>query len=226
MKNRLILEFSEFNMQRYSSDSRLISTGTTVDNNLSTNAFSRYEDSIRVGVSRINNIMKSMSNSGAYRSLKQKLTFEKQIPSNLKIQKIIPENTDYSIYVTTVIDKFEYDCIINNILSRNPTLNSNMFKTDNLVQNEEWQIKIKGLIIESIKKWLNIKPNKYTLLNDEIVCTNTNTGKIKVFKKGSVIEVLNTSLSENKILIKSENDTYNLTKDNFIYFNYWFESKN
>ena len=86
-----IYEFSEFNLQRYNSDSRMVSVGTTTDPSLSTNAFDKFEDSIRVGMSRINNLMKSLSNSSAYKNLKQKLTFEKQTPTSIKILRIIPE---------------------------------------------------------------------------------------------------------------------------------------
>lgn len=222
-KNKLLLEFSEFSLQRYNSDSRMVSVGTTTDPTLSVNAFDRHEDSIRVGMSRINNLMKSLSNSNAYKSLKQKLTFEKQTPSSIKILRIIPDNADYSAYITTVINEMEYDGVIKNILSKNPVFNSNIFNSDALVQSEEWQIRLKGLIVESIKKWLNIEPNKYTLLNDKVDCLNINTGNIKTISKGTTIEVLNTSINENKITIKVDNDVYMLTRDNFIYFNYWFE---
>ena len=218
-----IYEFSEFNLQRYNSDSRMVSVGTTTDPSLSTNAFDKFEDSIRVGMSRINNLMKSLSNSSAYKNLKQKLTFEKQTPTSIKILRIIPENANYSIYLTTVINEMEYDGVIKNILSKNPTLNTNMFKSDDIIQSEEWQIRLKGLIIESIKKWLNIEPNKYILLNEKVDCLNTLTGGLKTITKGAIVDVLNTSINENKITIKIDNEVYNLTKDNFIYFNYWFE---
>jgi hypothetical protein len=223
MKNRLILEFSEFNLQRYNSDSRMVSVGTTTDPTLSVNAFDRHEDSIRVGMSRVTNIMKSLSNSNAYKSLKQKLTFEQQTPSSIKILRIIPDNVNYSVYLSTVINEMEYDGVIKDILSKNPVFNTNIFKSESLVQSEEWQIRLKGLIIESIKKWLNIEPNKYTLLNEKVDCFNTLTGGIKTITKGTTIDVLNTSVNENRITIKIDNEVYNLTKDNFIYFNYWFE---
>ena len=191
-KNRLILEFSEFSLQRYNSDSRMVSVGTTTDPSLSVNAFDKHEDGIRVGMSRINNLMKSLSNSSAYKNLKQKLTFEKQTPTSVKILRIIPENADYAVYLTTIINEMEYDGVIKNILSKNPTLNTNMFKSDDIIQSEEWQIRLKGLIIESIKKWLNIEPNKYILLNEKVDCLNTLTGGLKTITKGAIVDVLNT----------------------------------
>lgn len=216
-KTEKIYEFSEF------SDTRAMSGGNTTDPSLSVNAFDRHEDSIRVGMSRVNNIMKSLSNSSAYRSLKSKLTFENQRPSSIKILRIIPNNVDYYVYLTTTINEMEYDGVIKNILSKNPQLNSNIFKSENLVQSEEWEVRLKGLIVESIKKWLNIPPNTYKILNEQITCINLKTGELKTLSKGNVIEVLRTSINENKITIKHDSEVYNLTKDNFVYFNYWFE---
>ena len=223
MKNKLILEFSEFNLQRYNSDSRAVSVGTTTDPTLSVNAFDRHEDSIRVGMSRINNLMKSLSNSSAYRSLKSKLTFENQKPTNIKILRILPNNVDYNAYLSIVINEMEYDGVIKNLLNKNASFNSNIFKSENLVQSEEWEIRLKGMIIESVKKWLNIIPNKYTILNEKIICTNNKTGSLKTLSKGNTVEVIKTSINENKITIKFDNEDYNLTNENFIYFNYWFE---
>ena len=223
MKNRLILEFSEFNLQRYNGDNTLVSVGTTQDPSLSVNAFDRHEDSIRVGMSRINNIMKSLSNSSAYRSLKAKLTFENQTPASIKILRIIPNNIDYYAYISLNVNEVEYDGVIKDVLSKNPQFNSNIFRSENLVQSDEWAIRLKGLIVESIKKWLNIEPSTYKLLNEKVSCYNILNGSIKVIEKGTVIEVVKTSINDNKITIKYNNENYNLTKDNFIYFNYWFE---
>jgi hypothetical protein len=220
---RLILEFSEFNAQRFNSDNTSVSVGTTQDPSLSINAFDRHEDSIRVGMSRINNIMKSLSNTSAYRNLKSKLTFENQKPSSLKILRIIPSNVDYNVYLNFIINEVEYDGVIKNILSKNPELTSNVFKTDSLVQNEEWQIRLKGLIINSFKKFIDISKGEYRVINDKIICYNVKTGAVKVIPKGSLVEVIRTMINENKIVIKHDNEVYNLTKDNFIYFNYWFE---
>jgi len=221
---RLILEFSEFNAQRFNSDNTSVSVGTTQDPSLSVNAFDRHEDSVRIGMSRINNIMKSLSNTSAYRNLKSKLTFENQKPSSLKILRIIPANVDYNVYLTFIINEVEYDGVIKNILSKNPELTSNVFKTDSLVQNEEWQIRLKGLIVNSFKKFIDIKKGEYKVVKDKIICYNVKTGAMKIIPKGSLVEVIRTMINENKIAIKHDNEVYNLTKDNFIYFNYWFEN--
>ena len=121
MKNRLklILEFSEFNTMRLNSDNTDVSIGLAPDNSLSVNAFDRHQDGIRAGMSRINNIMKSLSNTSAYRNLKSKLTYEQQQPNALKILRVIPCNTDYNIYLSFIINEKEYNGLIKNILNRN-----------------------------------------------------------------------------------------------------------
>jgi len=221
-KMKLILEFSEFNLQRFNSDNTDVSIGLAPDNSLSVNAFDRHEDTIRQGMSRINTIMTSLSNSSAYRNLKSKLTFENQKPEHLKILRIVPNNVDYFVYITFQINDNEYDGVIKNILSTHPTFVSNVFQDNNLTQNEEWKIRVKGLIIESFKKFINIEPGKYKIINDKITCSNNNTGAQKILSKDDVIEVIKTIMPENKIIIKFNNDFYTLTKNNFIYFNYWF----
>lgn len=225
-KLKLILEFTDFNLQRFNSDNTSVSMGLAPDKQLSVNAFDRFEDDIRVSSSRINNIMKSLTNTSAFTSLKSKINFEKQNPTSLKIIRIIPNNVDYFIYISFIIADNEYDGVIKNILSKSPYFISNVFSDSrNLVQSEEWQIRLKGLLIQTIKKWLDIEPGKYKTLKD-IDCVNLTTGSNKTIKVGSTFEVKKTITSENKIVIKFDNDLYNLTNSNFIYFNYWFEKLN
>ena len=74
-KLKLILEFTEFNALRLNPDSAQMSIH--VDNpQLSINAFDKHEDSIRAGISKINDIINSISSTSAYRSLKSKLSLE------------------------------------------------------------------------------------------------------------------------------------------------------
>lgn len=221
-RTRLILEFSEFNAQRMNSDNTNVSIGLAPDKSLSVNAFDKHEDSIRGGMSRINTIMKSLSNTSAYRNLKSKLTFEHQQPSSLKILRIIPNNTDYYAYLTFKVNENEYNGVLQNVMGKSNFI-SNVFQDESLTQSEEWRIRLKGLIIESFKNFLNVEPAKYKVLNKSIKCFNTIKGNIKNLKEGDNIEVVKTLVNENKIIIKHNNEIYNLTKDDYIYFNYWFE---
>ena len=61
----------------------------------------------------------------------------------------------------------------------------------------------------------------YKLINNEIICYSTETGKQLEMQQGIEVEVIKSY--DNKIVLKHENDTYNLVGDNFIYFNWWFE---
>lgn len=223
-RTKLILEFTEFNAQRLNPDSAQM--GIHVDNpQLSINAFDKHEDAIRAGVSRINNIIHSLSNSSSFRSLKSKLALEDQKLSSLKVLRIIkPDDVYYDAYISFVIDETEYYGVLKNVLSRDPIFKSEVFKDFDLVQTQEWMIRIKGMIIKCIKDWLHPAPGSYTVLKDAIICYANDTGKMLQLLKGTTVEVMRSF--DNKIIIKYENDYYTLSNDNFVYFNYWFEKKN
>jgi hypothetical protein len=219
-----IRESSEFNFNRLNPDSAQMSI--SVDNpQLSVNAFDKHEDAIRSGVSKINGIINSLSNSSTFRTLKSKLALEDQQIKSLKILRIInADNVNYDIYISFIIGETEYFGVVENILNKDCTLRSEVFTDFTLVQSDEWIIRTKGLIIKYIKNWLYPKNGKYVLLNDHIICYSINTGKMLKLKKDVIIEVIRSH--DNKITIKHENEFYNLIGDNFIYFNYWFEITN
>jgi len=220
-RNRLILEFTEFNAQRLNPDSAQM--GVHVDNpQLSQNAFDKHEDAIRSGVSKINGILHSLANTSSYRALKSKLGLESQTIESLKIQRIVKtDEVNYTIYVSFVIDEEQYFGFIENILSKDPLFKSEVFKDSDLIQTKEWVIRTKGLIIKTLKKWLMPEQGLYELLKDQIICYSVDTGKMVKLEKGSEVEVIRSY--DNKILIKFENDFFNLINDNYIYFNWWFK---
>jgi hypothetical protein len=220
-KNNLILEFTEFNLQRMNPDSAQASVHVD-DPQLSTNAFDKHQDAIRQAMSRINDILYNLSGTNAYRSLRSKLSLEHQDIQKMKILRIVKSNNiNYDVYITFTINDEEYWGVIENIMGSSPELTSEVFKDYDLYQTKEWIIKIKGLIIKTIKTWLKPEPGKYKLLNDEVICYSTETGKQLRMEKG--IEVSLVRSHDNKIIIKHESDYYNLVGDNFIYFNWWFE---
>jgi len=220
-RNKLILEFTEFNAARLNPDSAQMSI--QVDNpQLSVNAFDKHEDAIRAGVSRINNIIHSLSNSSSFRTLKSKFALEEQQITSLKVLRIVSaDNVNYDIYISFVIDDTEYFGLIENILTNDTTFKSEVFKDFDLVQSKEWIIRTKGLIIKALKKWLQPEEGKYKLLNEQVICYSVDTGRMVRLEKGSEVEVVRAY--DNKVVIKYNNDYYNLVNDNFIYFNYWFE---
>ena len=221
-KNKLILEFTEFNLQRMSPDSAAQSVGGVDDPSLSTNAFDKHADGIRQAMSRINDILYNLAGTSAYRNLRSKLGLESQDIQKMKILRIVKSNNIYyDAYITFVIDDYEYWGVIENVMSPNPEFTSEVFKDFDLYQSKEWIIKIKGLIIKTIKSWLKPEPGMYKLLNDELYCYSTETGKQLRMEKGIEIELVRAH--DNKMIVKHESDYYNLVGDNYIYFNWWFE---
>ena len=215
-----INETSEFNFQRSNPDSGMMSVH--VDNpELSVNAFDKHEDAIRAASSKLTGLLKSLSSTPQFAILKSRLNLDAQNITSLKILRITESNNiNYNVYVSFVIKDEEYWGEVENILDRYPTFKSEVFKDTDLVLTKEWVIKIKGLIIKILKKWLNPENGKYKLLNDKAHCININTGRISEITKGDEVEVIRSY--DNKIVIKYKNDYYNLTGDNYIYFNYWF----
>ena len=221
-KNKLILEFTEFNMQRMNPDSAAGAIGGVDDPSLSTNAFDKHADAIRQAMSRVNDILYNLAGTSAYKNLRSKLGLESQDIQKMKILRIVKSNSIfYDAYITFVIDDYEYWGVIENIMSPNPEFTSEVFKDFDLYQSKEWIIKIKGLIIKTIKSWLKPEPGMYKLLNDELYCYSTETGKQLRMEKGIEIELIRAH--DNKMVIKYETDYYNLVGDNYVYFNWWFE---
>ena len=220
-QNKLILEFTEFNLQRFNSDS--VQASTHVDDpSLSTNAFDKHEDRIRQSMSRVNDIMFNLKGTNAYKALRSKLALEHQDIESLKVLRVVKSTSLlYDVYVSFRIDGEEYWGVIENILADSPKLKSEVFKDYDLYQPKEWVIKITGLIIKTIKTWLKPEPGIYKLLNDDIICYSIETGKQLKMDKGIEIELIRSY--NDKIIIKYESDRYNLVGDNYIYFNWWFE---
>ena len=220
-RNKLILEFTEFNMQRMNPDS--VQASMHVDDpSLSINAFDKHQDAIRQAMSRVTDILHSLSGSNAYKNLRGKLALEEQDIKSMKILRIVKVNgINYDVYVTFVIGDNEYWGVINGILTTSPEIESEVFKDYDLYQAKEWIIKIKGLIIKTIKTWMKPEPGKYRLINDEVLCYSIETGRQLKMEKGIEIDLVRPY--DNKIVIRHESETYNLVGDNFVYFNWWFE---
>lgn len=220
-RNKLILEFTEFNLQRFNDTSAQASVHVD-DPQLSLNAFDKHLDGIRAAMSRIDDIMGRLSDTGAYRNLRSKLALDNQNIKDLKILRIVKvNNISYDAYISFVIQDEVYWGNVENVLSASPVLKSEVFKDQELLQAKEWVIKIKGLIIKTIKEWLKPEPGVYRLLKDEVICYSVETGRQLSMEQGIEIEVIRTH--SDRIIISHDNETYNLVGDNYVYFNWWFE---
>lgn len=215
-----INELSEFNLGRLNPDSG--SMAVHVDNpQLSINAFDKHQDAIRAATSKINGLLRSLSNSTQFNILKSKLALKDQNIDSLKVLRISKLNSiNYTVYISFTIGEEEYWGVVENILSDDPDFKSEVFKDTRLILSPEWIIKIKGLVIKVLKKWLRPENGSYKLINKEAFFSNINTGRLIEVSKGVEIEVIKSF--DNKIVVKYNDDLYNLSGDNYIYFNYWF----
>lgn len=220
-RNRLILEFTEFNLQRFN-DTSVQSSVHVDDPHLSTNAFNKHADGLRAAMSRLDDIMGRLSDTGAYRNLKSKLAIEDQNIKNLRILRIVKvDNINYDAYVSFQIGEEVYWGVISNVLSPTPSFKSEVFKDHDLIQAKEWIIKTKGVILKAIKEWLKPEPGTYRTLKDDVICYSTETGRQLNMELGLEIELVRSH--NDRLLVRYEDETYNLVGDNLVYFNWWFE---
>lgn len=216
-----VFETSEFNLQRFNSDS--VQASAHVDDpSLSINAFDKNQDMIRQAMSRINDIMYNLKGTNAYKALRSKLALEEQDIKTLKVLRIIKSTSlKYDVYIAFTIGEEEYWGVVEDIMSNSPELTSEVFKNADLYQPKEWIIKIKGLIVKTLKTWLKPEPGMYRLLNNEVYCYSVETGKQLKMDTGIEIELIRAY--NDRLVIKHDVDTYNLVGDNYVYFNWWFE---
>ncbi len=219
-KFQKINEFTEFNLQRFNQSP--MASAVHVDNpQLSTNAFDKHEDNIRVAMSKINDIMFNLKSTSSFSNLKDEFLLKEQDIDSIKILRILKNIIKYDIYVTFIIAEKEYWGKLSDILGPQPKFTSEVFSDNDLVQTKDWKIKISGLITNTIKKWLMPIPGKYKLLNDYIICNSSELGSQFKINKGTIIDLVRSH--KDKIIISQNNIYYNLVNDNHIYFNWWFE---
>lgn len=215
----LILEFTEFNLQRLNSDS--VQAAVQVDDpQLSTNAFDKHQDLIRQSMSKLNGILTSLSNSNGFKSLKSHLGLDNQKIQKMMVKRIIRNGVNFDVYITFYIDDVEYWGVIYSILNKTPDVKSEVFSDYDLVQTKDWVIKTKGLIIKVVKTWLMVERGEYILQNDYVNCYDSENGNFVRLQKGTKVRLVRSY--EDKIIIEYNNRFYNLINENYIYFNYWF----
>jgi hypothetical protein len=166
--------------------------------------------------------MYNLKGTNAYKALRSKLALEDQDITALKVLRIVKSTSlKYDVYIAFTIGEEEYWGVIEDMMSVSPDFTSEVFKNYDLYQPKEWIIKIKGLIVKTLKAWLKPEPGMYRLLNSEVYCYSTETGKQLKMDAGIEIELIRAH--NDKIIIKHGTDIYKLVGDNYIYFNWWFE---
>lgn len=219
-KPKLILEFTEFNLQRMNPDT--VQPAMWVQNpELSIDAFDKHQDMIRQALSRIGDIHKSLGGSAAYKNLKSRLALDDQKVTSLKIIRITQNtNFTYDVYLSFNIAEDEYWGVIKDILG-NSVVKSEVFNDQSLIQTTVWVKRLQGFLIKTVQEFLKPQMGEFVLLRDHIICYSSESGKMMKMKKGSQVEVLKSY--NDRIHILYDNDQYMLKGENFIYFNWWFE---
>ena len=121
---------------------------------LSINAFDKHLDKVRTAISNLEGIVKNLTTSSTFRSLRSMLSLEEQNVDKLKILRITSnDRVNYDAYVSFLVHDKEYFGVVKNILNPLPRLVSEVFKDNDLVQSKEWRVKVEGLIIKTIKEF-------------------------------------------------------------------------
>lgn len=219
MRNKLILEFTEFNAMRLNPDS--VPQSTHVDNpSLSLDGYSRFDSNLKNALGRLNTIFRDINKTNIAFSLKSGGVIESSDIKNIKILRIFPnDDIFYNVYFSFDIESEEYYGVIENIDSMNPRLSSELFRDIKVQGGVEWVIRIKGNLIKAIKSWL--KPNKgnYLLLKD--IDAMDNSGQLTMIPINSKVKV--SSSNKKEVFIIFNEKTYTLRGRNYIYFNYYFK---
>lgn len=217
----LLKEFTEFNLQRSNSDS--MPMAMHVDNpQLSMDAFDKHIDNIRTANIRLNAILNMVSTQGGIYNFLKGTSSDGLDLTELKILRMYPKNEiDIDVYISFVLQEKEYYGVIEDLMSEHPKVKSEAFRDTSLYPSREWIIKISGLLIKAINKWLIVKPGKYKALK-EVSCTTYDTGEYVTIDEDSEFEVIR-NYNKSQILIKINDLKCVLDGKNFYFFNYWFK---
>lgn len=218
-----IYEFTEFNLQRMNPDQGGVMPN--VDNpQLSINAYDKHQNAILAASSKLNSIIASLSNTAAFHQLKSRLFLDSQDITSMKVLRILKnDNVRYDIYLEFTIGEKSYFGVLKDIIGVQPKFHSEVFSDTELVLTREWIIKTRGLIEKALLKWLTPESGIWVCENGNVPAINLKTGALSLISKGTEIDVR--AVTDNKIIIKHEDDFFSLQNDSYIYFNYWFTKK-
>ena len=196
---------------------------THADNkNLSHGAFDKHIDDIMMSNVRLNDILNTIRSTNNIYDLKGDKSMDGLDITNLKVLRMFPLNEiDIDIYLSFDLGETNYYGVIKSFVI-NPDIQSEVFKDTNLFVNKEWGIKMRGLLLKTIKRWLNIPPNTKWKTLKPIQCINIITGELSIIDEDIEVKVVQT-LSNNTIIVNVNDINCEIKGMNFYYFNYWFE---
>jgi len=140
------------------------------------------------------------------------------------------ENITIDIYISFKFDNIEYFGVFKkfNWIERD-TLKTDLF-TDSEYKyiDKTYQLKLDNYLYQLLINWFKPKQTKYILLKDKLIVKN-NMGKQYTLLKNNIIDIIYTSTDkDNNSFIKFtyENNEYVITKNDYYFFNYWFDEYN
>lgn len=222
-KDNLILEFSEFNLQRLNQNNAVEPMFSTDNPQLSQNAYDKQSDNIRMAFAKLDDIHRNINiyDDKTLKRLRNNILLEEQKIKSITIKKILKNDISYNFYISIIIDDIEYWGEVKDILG-NTEVTCECFYDKELIQSKQWIIYVKNTIINNIKKWLNPELGKYLYVSKKpLVLYSYLTQKSYLLKFNKEVHLV--QKYKDKLTIKIKDDYYDLKDDNFIFFNYKFD---
>lgn len=152
--------------------------------------------------------------------------------TNIKILRInINANQNIDIYISFLFDNEEFFGVFKNF----NWINKEQFKTDLFTDRKyryidnEYKLKLDNFFRKILERWFKPKKGWYVCLADNVFCKGE-MGNIINITKNSKIQVKFVNSDKNNLSIQFvyKDELCTIDKNNYYFFNYWFEifSKN
>lgn len=210
-----ILEYSEFELQ---------SNGTPTnyfvkDPQLSYDPFSSFVADTRSANLMLNQIVKGILDTNDFFDLRSNTVVNIFSLKDLKILRMYyNDHVNLDVYINFGFEDETYFGVIKNFNHENFKFETELFNSNYI--SKEFKIKIGGLIVKAIKKWLNAESGNYIALKD-FRAINIISGKDIILKTGTLIKV--TLSTDNEIFFEFNEIEYRISGIDYYYFNYFFK---
>ena len=178
----------------------------------------------------INNLMSIVKNAyktGNYYAVTKIDMFVEDLDkyTEFKILRIVRNNSlNLDVFISFVFDDEEFFGVFKNFNSvQREKLKTDMFSNFSYM-DDTYKIKLDNYFNKILNKWFSPKKGKYKTL--KIVPTKNEVGNISNLPNNCVVEVIystNDKDGNSYIKLKYKDEKYSLNKNDYYFFNYWFE---